>query len=295
MMITSLQSSSFTVKVDSLGAQLSSLALDGREYLWQGNPKWWPRRAPILFPIVGSLRGGQAVSEAGPCRMGRHGLARNLEHTVLRQSADSVLYELVSSAETLRQYPYPFRLQMCYRILKPGTLETRFSVTNTGTLPLPFAVGGHPAFQVPVGQASGEAFTDYSLHFSQEMTCSSPMLTGTDGLLDFSRRVPVLDHAAALPLRHSLFDHDALVLEKVPDRTVTLRGGKSGYGVRLDFADFAYLGIWSPAGEAPFVALEPWTGCSTATDEEDCLAHKRGMHLLPVGETAEYAFSITVF
>ena len=33
------------------------LALDGREYLWQADPTFWGKHAPVLFPIVGSLRG----------------------------------------------------------------------------------------------------------------------------------------------------------------------------------------------------------------------------------------------
>ena len=74
--------------IDPLGAQLSSLQLEGREYLWQGDQRFWARRAPVLFPIVGSLRGGCAQSAAGPCKMGRHGIARNYEHAVVEQAAD---------------------------------------------------------------------------------------------------------------------------------------------------------------------------------------------------------------
>ena len=38
-----------------LGAQLESLqSPDGREYLWQRDPKWWSGCAPVLFPMVGA-------------------------------------------------------------------------------------------------------------------------------------------------------------------------------------------------------------------------------------------------
>lgn len=294
-MITTIENKNLSVKIASLGAQLNSISLNGREYLWQGDPKWWPRRAPVLFPIVGSLRGGEAESAAGTCRMGRHGLARNLEHKILRQTAEAVTYELTSIADTLEQYPYDFCLCMTYRITAPGTLENRFAVTNTGKHPMPFVLGGHPAFQVPAGQAEGEAFEDYELRFTKEMTCTSPVLVGEDGLLDFTNQIPVLHNASVLPLSHRLFDHDALVFEQVPNNTITLIGGKSEHGVRVDFPGFDYLGVWSAAGDAPFVALEPWTGCSTATDEDNCFEHKRGMRSLAPGKTAEYAFSISVF
>ncbi|MCH3971166.1 MAG: aldose 1-epimerase family protein [Oscillospiraceae bacterium] len=293
-MKTSIQSGHFCAAVDSAGAQLNSIALNGCEYLWQADPQWWPRQSPVLFPIVGCLRGGKAASAAGPCKMARHGLARHMEHELIEQKADALTYELVSTAETLKAYPYPFRLRMSYRITGPATLEMRFSVCNIGAQAMPFAVGGHPAFQVPAGPDKSEAYEDYDIRFAEKMTYASPMLDAT-GLLDFQNRVPLLQDTDTLPLVHKLFNHDALVFEKVPQNTVTLIGRKSGHGVRLDFPGFDYLGIWAPIGQAPFVALEPWTGCSTATDEDDCFEHKRGITILPPDETFERAFTITVF
>ena len=76
----SLRHGRLSAAIDPMGAQLLSLKLDGHEYLWQGDPRFWARRAPVLFPIVGSLRDGRAESAQGPCVMGRHGIARNYEH-----------------------------------------------------------------------------------------------------------------------------------------------------------------------------------------------------------------------
>lgn len=130
--------------VDPMGAQLLSLQLDGREYLWQGDPRFWARRAPVLFPIVGSLRDGRAESAQGPCVMGRHGIARNYEHAVVDRAADgsSVTFELRDSAETRAAYPYDFKLNMTYAITGEATLSQTFHVTNTGDATLPFAWAG---------------------------------------------------------------------------------------------------------------------------------------------------------
>lgn len=68
--LISLNMGNLTATVDPMGAQLCSLKLNQNEYLWQGNPAFWSRRAPILFPIVGSLRNGRAESAQGPCTMG---------------------------------------------------------------------------------------------------------------------------------------------------------------------------------------------------------------------------------
>ena len=100
MSITTIRTDGLEASVDSAGAQLMSLRLEGVEYLWQGDPTWWPRRAPVLFPIVGNLRDGRAESAQGEVRLGRHGLARGLEHAIERAEADSVTYDLKSTPET---------------------------------------------------------------------------------------------------------------------------------------------------------------------------------------------------
>ncbi len=55
----------------------------------------------------------------------------------------------------------------------------------------------------------------------------------------------------------------------VPDGVLTLLGAKSGHGVRVEFSGFPYIGVWSAANDAPFVALEPWSGHTTAHDEDN--------------------------
>ena len=294
--------------INPLGAQLSSLQLDGREYLWQGNPEFWPRRAPVLFPIVGSLRSGRATSMQGPCVMGRHGIARNYEHKVADQAADgsSVAFELRDNDETLAAYPYHFKLNMTYALTGEATLSQTFRVTNTGEAELPFCVGGHPAFNVPLpaGKASdpadettdneAESFEDYKVKFTRPWSCRVPVI-GNNGLMSWedAYECPVASDTVALS--HGLFDHDALMFTDAPDSTLTLLGTRSGHGGRVEFPDFRYIGVGSAAGASPFVALEPWTGHTTARDEDNVFEHKAGMTILQPGETDKRTFHITLF
>jgi len=292
-MTTTIRDGAVEASIDALGAQLMSLRLDGGEYLWQGDARWWSRRSPVLFPIVGSLRDDRATSAAGEVRLGRHGLARNFEHAVVSSSETSVTYELVSSDETRADFPFDFRLNMAYTV-EGGCVEQSFSVTNTGDTDLPFVVGGHPAFNVPAPGGEGEDFSDYTLVFERPWTYASPTIDVETGILDFSNRFTLLDDTDTLRLDHRLFDVDTLVFEDVPARTVRLVGPQ-GHGVVVSFAGFDYLGVWSAAGDAPFVAVEPWTGCATATDESDVFEEKRGMACLAPGETATHAFTMRPF
>ena len=48
------------VDIAPLGAELQSIVTpDGADWLWDGDPKWWTGRAPLLFPVVGKSPGGQ--------------------------------------------------------------------------------------------------------------------------------------------------------------------------------------------------------------------------------------------
>ena len=290
--LTTIRRGPIEATISSAGAELQSLKLNGREYLWQGDPQWWSRRAPVLFPFVGSIRADKASSAEGEISLGRHGIARTLEHDIVDPSHGHVTYELRSSEGTRKLFPYDFRLSMSYIATNDG-LEQRFIVSNPGKVALPFCVGGHPAFNVPV-EGTDEDFSDYVLSFSRRWTYAAPTLDTSTGLLDYGNRFPVLNNERKLKLTHGLFDVDTIVFEDVPDRTVTLVGAE-GHGVEVSFDGFDYLGVWSAANNAPFVAIEPWTGTATAADEDDTFENKRGITLLAPGETAEFAFVMRPF
>ena len=292
MAITTICSGSLEASISSAGAQLTSLKLCDTEYLWQGDPRWWKGQAPILFPIVGTLREGRADSSCGEVRLGRHGLARDYEHELIEASENSVTFELRSSEETRSRFPFDFALRMTYSVDGTSLTQT-FEVENSGSEELPFVVGGHPAFNVPVPDA-GDSYEGYAVQFAEQWSWNCPDMDATTGLIDWSRTRPVVTDSNTLHITHELFAHDALVFEGVPGRTVTL-SGPAGRGVRVDFPGFDYLGIWAAAGNPDFVAIEPWRGIATCTDETDVFEEKRGMELLSPGEVACYSFSITPF
>lgn len=284
----------FAVTAVSFGGQITSIRKGDLEYLWQADPAWWKGQAPILFPIVGCLRDGRAMTACGPTEMPRHGIIRRTEHKVLQASDTAVTFEISPNEAMKQAFPYDFTLRMSYALKSPCTLETHFTVINSGTETLLFTLGGHPAFNVPIDPSNGEDFADYELHFTKAMTCSCPMMNG-NGLYDMERTMPLLQNESVLKLSHEVLSRDVLTFHDVPDSTATLKGSRSGRGVKLTFPGFEYLGVWSAANAAPFVAVEPWVGCSTCSDEDDVFEHKRGIVELPKGETFERAFTIEVF
>ncbi|MDO4848215.1 MAG: aldose 1-epimerase family protein [Coriobacteriia bacterium] len=294
MALTTITKDGLTATIDSMGAQLMSLRVGEAEYLWQGNPEFWPRRAPVLFPIVGCLKGDAAESAQGPVRLKRHGIARLYDHKVVENTGSSVTFELPSTDETRAAYPYDFRLNMTYAVDGTSLAQT-FEVANTGDVDLPFTLGGHPAFNVPVPGAENEAFDDYKLVFPKKWTASVPKIDDA-GLHDFSQMTTLFEDSDEMDLSHALIDELlTIVFCDVPGNRVSLVGKKSGHGVELEFPGFDYLGVWSASSTAPFVAIEPWHGCASAYDESDSFEDKRDTIVLAPGESTALTFTVTPF
>lgn len=272
------------------GAQLNSLTKNGREYLWQGDPDFWAGQAPVCFPIVGVLPDGKAKAFGKDCNMKRHGVARINPFEVFEQHKNSVTFVQKSSEETKKQFPFDYELKIKYTIVG-DTVTNEYMITNTGNEKLPFVIGGHPAFNCPVDE--DECFEDYYVIFDRKQTLFALRPDVETGLIDVTKRYPVLNNARRIDMNHQMFEKDALVFDNIKSKSVTLMG-KNGRGVRVDFQDMNNLLIWSAVGHAPFVALEPWTGISSCSDEDGTFENKRGMTILAPDETVSFKFKITM-
>ena len=83
-----IQNELLTISVDAKGAELNSIFHRQHQlnYLWNGNPLFWAKHSPILFPIVGTLKNNQYTFEGKSYQMGRHGFARDATFSVSAQS-----------------------------------------------------------------------------------------------------------------------------------------------------------------------------------------------------------------
>lgn len=288
-MIVEIKSENVKVLCLLEGAMLHSLVKDEIEYLWQGDKKYWAGQAPVCFPITGVLRDSKAVAFGKPCEMKRHGVARINPFEIREQGANFVSFIQNSSEETKKAFPFDYSLEIRYTVLK-NSVTTRYTVKNTGKDRLPFVIGGHPAFNCPL--ESGEKFEDYTVEFSGAVNqkCLRPDVE--TGLVDISKRYDVLDAPNKINLDHSLFDLDAMVFDNIKPKSAVLSAG--GRGVKIDYQDFDNLLVWSSSNGGNFVALEPWTGISTCSDEDSVFENKRGMTVLEPDCEASFAFKITL-
>lgn len=276
---------------DTLGGELISLRDGaGTEYIWSGDPVYWSGRNPILFPIVGELNNGTVVCNGLPYTMPRHGFARRSEFSVVDQGADYVVFSLAESAETLRQYPYPFLLLVRHQLTEHG-FYTEFEVQNTGEQALPFCIGAHTAFRCPL--LPGESFGDYQLVFDHVETASSIMQT-PDGTLSHDARLPVLSRSGIIPLDYRVFDqYDTLTFDGLCSKGVSLVHRSAGHGVHMEFLDFPMIAFWTkPHARAPYICLEPWHGCDAYDNESGIFEDKPHCLVLRPGESKKLRYTV---
>lgn len=293
-MQTILTNAQLMVAADTRGGELHAIdTADGTlSYLWNADPAYWGYHAPTLFPFIGALRKDCAQSAAGDIRLPKHGLARTAEWTLEAGDRQSVTYRLEADENTRKGYPYDFCLHVCYRLDGP-CVTAEYTVSNHGECVMPYCLGGHPAFRVPL--QAGETFEDYRITFALPETADCPRVDMQTGLILDGKRNRFLTQQDTFALNHVLFRGDALVFDRLKSRSVKLYSVKTGHGVRMDFEGMDYFAVWSPADDAPFVCLEPWTGTATLESEDDVFEHKRGITLLEPGRQARHSFSITVF
>ena len=296
--IISISSNSLTASIDTMGAQLMSLRKGESEYLWQGDSNWWPRRAPILFPIVGVLKDGKAESAEGTISLARHGLARLNQFEIVEQSASSVTLQLKSTEKTRMAYPYDFELKLIFSVAD-DTLTQTYEVTNPANVVLPFTLGAHPAFNIPIPDVETTSLDQYHLLFTRSWTSYGPSITN-DGLCDYSTPQKLIVDSDTLDLSWKLIDREkTITLEDVPDRRITLapnaEASSKAHGIQMDFEGFDYLGIWSAAPGCPFVALEPWCGIADTVDTDGIFEHKPGIICLDPEQSIAKTLSIKVF
>lgn len=288
-MQNTISNSVLSVSVNRHGAEWCSLkAADGTEYLWQADPAVWGRHAPILFPIVGKLLNNAYLHNGRRYGMKQHGFARDMDFELVKATESALTYQLKSTAETRKQYPFDFTLLRHYR-LSGETLEIACDVTNTGTAEMLFSIGEHPGFALNWG--AGDRVEDYALKFEKKERLDSSLLDA-DGLLS-DQTVRILSDKSVLPLRSDLFERDALIFLKIKARKVTICSRRHARHLTVEFPGYPYLGIWAKPG-APFVCIEPWYGHADPSRHDGELMHKPGMITLEPGKTFSCVWRVIV-
>ena len=280
------------IQIADHGAELVSIVANETEYLWQADPKYWGRHSPVLFPIVGRVWDNTYRHKGSLYELGQHGFARDKDFQLTYEEDDALIYSLESDEDTLKKYPFPFVLEIGYR-LKGNRIEVMWSVQNTGNETMYFQIGAHPAFYYrdldPVTNERG--FLDFGKNkktlefvFPTEKGCTPEKretLTLNEGMLE---------------LTPATFQCDTYIFENNQLKKITLTDKQKNPYLSLEF-ESPLVAVWSPSvahPDVPFVCIEPWYGRCDTVGYRGEFKDRRWMQALEPDKSFEASYSIVL-
>jgi galactose mutarotase-like enzyme len=310
----SIENDSLWVDVLLKGGELCSVyhKPTDRECLWQANPSIWGSHAPILFPSIGKLLNEEFRHQGKSYPHPKHGIIRGSTLSLVDPSSDkyqnlrdltglsdksqtikkptppdlSIWMQLVSGPETKKQYPFDFEFYVGFT-LEGETLHQHFVVQNTGTMLMPFALGGHPGFSLPISDK--ETIGSCYLDFEQNETLVRHLISH-EGFFTGNTESFLLNEQR-IRLNPTIFDEDALVFHTPKSTKITLRSDHSPHFVEFDYEGFPILAIWAKPN-APYVCLEPWFGHADVENKPIDFMDKPGIIKLDPGQSFQASFSM---
>lgn len=287
----SIKNQYLEVSVQKTGIELCSIksVASGKEYMWDANPEVWGSYAPVLFPIIGSLKDNGYTYKGKEYSLPKHGMIRHNENVELIEStSDSLTFKLKYNEDTMKMYPFQFEFITKY-ILKGNRLVVAHEVINHGNDELLFSLGGHPGFKCPINK--DEVYEDYYLEFEQ-IEHAPTWVLHNDGLQSDETR-PVFKNSNVIPLHANIFDDDALIFKNLKSSVVCLKSKKSDQVLKFDYTGFPYLGIWAKPN-ADFVCIEPWMGVTDKWNTDRKLENKEGIKTLGGNSSFKASYSIEI-
>ena len=278
-----IKNSFIKAKIKLFGAELNSLQKidEDLEYIWQGNPKYWARHSPVLFPIVGRLKNDSYFYKNKKYSLSQHGFVRDKEFELIKKGEDFIEFRLKNDEETLKNYPFLFELNISYKLEKTKLIIS-YKVKNRSEDRLYFSIGAHPAFNISSGD-----FLDF-----EDVRTSKRYFLNDKGLIYKNQEVSFTKNS--LILDEEIFKNDALVFNDNNIKSIILRDKNSNKILKVEFKDFPYLGVWSKPNLAPFVCIEPWFGVADEENSNQNIEDKRGVQVLLKDELFSCFYSIEI-
>ncbi|MCF0174293.1 MAG: aldose 1-epimerase family protein, partial [Bacteroidales bacterium] len=221
-MIRSIENGRIRLTVSDSGAEIIS-ALDKktrRELVWCGDPAWWKRHTPVLFPIVGSIWENTMRVDGKEYHMSQHGFARDMDFTCIEETENSLAYELKSNEETLSKFPWKFTLRLIHS-LDGSRVITRWEVTNDDSTDMYFQIGGHPAFNMPEGIKDTDKVAGFIRFGENDAESYKISSIGSKGCV--KAEDSVLDcPGREIAITAGMFANDAIIFEENPPRVISI-------------------------------------------------------------------------
>lgn len=292
--MVTLENDQLKVQIKEMGAELSSVIdrKSGFEFIWQADEKYWGRHAPVLFPIVGRLKENKYEYMGKTYEMRQHGFARDSVFELEEKNANSAVFSLEYTEETLKMYPFKFKLLVKY-LLHESSLTVNYEVINLSTSEVMYySIGGHPGFNVAQSEdyEGNLEFADLSIEILPDRGYKLVPIS-SDGLVQLHK--PQQVRGDRQQITHDFFEDDGSIYELLNQSEIVLRDEKASVEIRMKPHRMEYLGMWSPSPErAGFICLEALTGFADTEKSAGKLQEKDGITYLDVDEKMTHEYTI---
>ena len=290
-MAVKLENEFLCVEIAEMGAEVTRIydKTEDNEILWEGNPVYWKRHSPVLFPNVGKTYKNRVLINGTQYPTSQHGFARDNVFTCIEAANEKASFMLRSSEETKEVYPFDFELHINYKLNKKE-LTVEWQVKNCGDETMYFTIGGHPAFRFAKPE---ETKADYVLKIPGKEKIEYVLIDISCGCANVDEVHTLQLSEETYPLSDEMFANDALVVDngQIEEAWLCHKDGTPYVGVRSE--GFPNYGIWSVEG-APFVCLEPWMGRCDNVGFNAELSEKPNVNKVEAGEKFIKDYTIVV-
>ena len=290
-MAVKLENEFLCVEIAEMGAEVTRIydKTEDNEILWEGNPVYWKRHSPVLFPNVGKTYKNRVLINGTQYPTSQHGFARDNVFTCIEAANEKAFFMFRSSEETKEVYPFDFELHINYKLNKKE-LTVEWQVKNCGDETMYFTIGGHPAIRFAKPE---ETKADYVLKIPGKEKLEYVLIDISCGCANVDKVHTLQLSEETYPLSDEMFANDALVVDngQIEEAWLCHKDGTPYVGVRS--AGFPNYGIWSVEG-APFVCLEPWMGRCDNVGFNAELSEKPNVNKVEAGEKFIKDYTIVV-
>ena len=285
-----LKNEQISVVIAEKGAELQSIKdANGKEYLWQADPAFWPRHSPILFPIVCSVNDDTYTVDGQAYHLPRHGFARDTDFKLIAQSERKVTFALESSEATKQVYPYDFTLSISY-VLDDNKIGVIWHVHNTDTREIHFQIGGHPAFNIPDMKVGESQYGRIRLDNQEPLDGLKSYIDGSHEMIE----IPVETEDGIIEFSDNTWRNDSVKIHKSQVHRAELLNKAGDPVVTVDFRT-PVIAFWSPyQKQASFVCIEPWYGLGDPRGFQGEFKDKPLMNHLQPGASFMSKYEITI-
>ncbi|MRN06023.1 aldose 1-epimerase family protein [Lactobacillus sp. 0.1XD8-4] len=287
-----IENKEFRAEIDEHGAQLTHLInkAAGFDYIWNG--KEWGKHAPVLFPAIGRSNNDEYVLNGQTYSMPQHGFVSDEDFTVVNHERNILTLGLRANDKTKEMYPFDFELKITFTLLSTG-LSLSFDVNNHSDAIMPFSLGSHPAFNVPINGVG--KFDNYRVEFSgpedalnvaEIVKTPAPYRTGNQEQLTNS-------NGNLFELNYETFKPGLRIITNPGVKSVRLFSPLTSHQIQLDIDQFNNVCLWTKEDEdCPFLCIEPFNGLPDVLGEPVDWMNKESNLFLPPNSSQVYQYEM---